>query len=309
MAVVNAAELRARLVQSFPSWAGDEILLEPLGGGMTNHNVLVRCSSMAPRSFVARLPGESTELLGVDRANECAMTRRAADLGVAPPMLGELSGIGTPVIEYVAGRHLEGADFAARLDEVAVLVSRLHGSGPLARAFPIHRVVEWHARDAVGHGVSLPDAFGALYELSGRIEAAFAATPEPPVPCHNDLLPGNVVFGGSPERAWLLDYEYAGMNDRYFDLGNLAVNSDFDEAADVALLQAYFGCVTARHRARLSLMRVMSDVREAMWGVVQQAISTLDTDFVAYAADRFDNARAQLAALDVDATLDAAAAR
>ena len=35
-------------------------------------------------------------------------------------------------------------------------------------------------------------------------------------------------------------------------------------------------------------MRFMSDFREAMWGVVQQAISELDFDFVAYADEHFE---------------------
>ena len=34
-------------------------------------------------------------------------------------------------------------------------------------------------------------------------------------------------------------------------------------------------------------MRVVSDFREAMWGVLQQAISTLDVDFVEYADEHF----------------------
>ena len=32
----------------------------------------------------------------------------------------------------------------------------------------------------------------------------------------------------------------------------------------------------------------MSDFREAMWGVVQQAISELDFDFTAYADEHFE---------------------
>ena len=35
-------------------------------------------------------------------------------------------------------------------------------------------------------------------------------------------------------------------------------------------------------------MRFMSDFREAMWGVVQQAISELDFDFAGYAAEHFE---------------------
>ena len=122
--------------------------------------------------------------------------------------------------------------------------------------------------------------------LSSRIEAAFGAAPDAPVACHNDLLPGNVLFG--PERAWLLDFEYAGMNDRYFDLANLSINCGLADAADERLLQLYAGGVTDRARARLVLMKVMSEFREGMWAVVQQVISTLDTDFAGYADTRLD---------------------
>ena len=78
------------------------------------------------------------------------------------------------------------------------------------------------------------------------------------------------------------------MNDRYFDLGNLATNNALDEEAELTLLEHYFGSVTPRRRARLALMKIMSDFREAMWAVVQQGISTLDVDYVEYAGSHFD---------------------
>lgn len=290
--------LRAAVLRSFPAWSPDEVSLAPLAGGITNRNAIVSVASLAPRRFVARLPGERTELLGIDRANEAEAARRAAQLGIGPPVLGELDGIGTLVTELVPGAHLDTEAFVARLDEVVALIARFHRSGPLAGAFPIHRVVEWHARDAVAHGVALPAAHTELQELSARIEGAFAAAPDRPVPCHNDLLPANVLFGD--DRAWLLDFEYAGMNDRYFDLANLSVNCGLDADADERLLTMYDGAATRRNRARLALMKVMSELREGMWAVVQQAISTLDTDFVGYADDRLASARALARALDLD---------
>ena len=87
------------------------------------------------------------------------------------------------------------------------------------------------------------------------------------------------------DRVWLLDYEYAGMNDVFFDLANLSINSAFNRAADERLLTRYFGSINASRWARLQLMKVMSEFREGMWAVVQQAISSLETDFVAYADD------------------------
>ncbi len=279
-------EIVVELVAQVPAWRGVRVDLAPLHGGITNSNFV---ATVRERRYVVRLPGERTELLGIDRANEAEAAIRAAELGLGPAIAGTLPEIGTLITELIPGHHLDPEPFMSRLDDVVGLLRRFHTSGPLAGAFPIHRVVEWHARDAARYGVPAPAAYDRLHAESSRIEAAFAAAPQPPVPCHNDLLPANVLFDDRDDRAWLLDYEYAGMNDRCFDLGNLSVNCGFDAAADEDLLGRYFGEVTAARWGRLQLMKVMSEFREGMWAVVQQAISTLDTDFVSYATERLDN--------------------
>ena len=86
------------------------------------------------------------------------------------------------------------------------------------------------------------------------------------------------------------------MNDRAFDLGNLAVNNDLSAAAEEHLVGAYHGHVTRRTLARLRLMKIVSDAREAMWGVVQQGISTIDFDYRGYAEEKFDRLLANAAA-------------
>lgn len=282
----------AALLARVPQWAGAEIRLHPLHGGITNTNWV---AEVGGRQFVARVPGERTELLCIDRANEAEAARRAADLGIGPGIAGELPEVGTLITEFVQGSHLDPEPFNQRIAEVVPLLQRFHGSGPLRGQFPIHRVVEWHARDAAANGVQPPAVYHRLLQQSLRIEAVFAAAPMPAVPCHNDLLPGNVLFAADG-RVWLLDFEYAGMNDRCFDLGNLSVNCGLDPAADEELLRLYFGEVTPAGWARLQLMKVMSEFREGMWAVVQQAISTLDTDFVSYAEERLGNCE-RLAAL------------
>ncbi|MEQ1701572.1 MAG: choline kinase family protein [Ilumatobacteraceae bacterium] len=283
--VKSLADVEA-LVRQVPGWASEPLEIVPLHGGITNTNYVAR---VAGEPFVIRLPGERTELLGIDRANEAEAATRAAQLGIGPAVVGELPEIGTLITALVPGRHLDTGPFTQRLGEVVGLLHEFHGSGALAGGFPIHRVVEWHARDASSHGVVPPSSYGLLHQQSRRIEAAFAAAPLPPVPCHNDLLPGNVLFEEDGSRVWLLDFEYAGMNDRFFDLGNLSVNCGLDRAGDEELLRLYFGEVTPSRWARLQLMKMMSEFREGMWAVVQQAISTLDTDFVSYARERLGN--------------------
>ena len=107
------------------------------------------------------------------------------------------------------------------------------------------------------------------------------------MPCHNDLLAANFI-AGEGGRIWLVDWEYAGMGDVYFDLANFAANNDLPEPETLELLRAYFGELSPEHERALGLMRFMSDFREAMWGVVQQALSDLDFDFEAYAGRHFE---------------------
>jgi len=140
---------------------------------------------------------------------------------------------------------------------------------------------------AAERGASLPDAFVRAQALVDRIGMVLPLSD--PVPCHDDLLAGNLIQ--TPDAILLVDWEYAGAGHRYFDLGNLAVNNGFDEDAERQLLQAYFGepgPVPPARLAALRLFRIVSDAREAAWGVVQGFVSELDFDFAAYADEHFE---------------------
>jgi thiamine kinase-like enzyme len=78
------------------------------------------------------------------------------------------------------------------------------------------------------------------------------------------------------------------MGDRFFDLGNLSVNNGLAEDDDERLLRAYFGRgATEAEAASLRLMRLMSDLREATWGLLQGVLSPLDFDYGDYARRHF----------------------
>lgn len=275
----------ASLLERVPGWSGRARVIEELGGGLTNRNLLVE---VGDARFVLRLPGNETELLSIDRHVEREANGRAAALGIAPEVVAFVEPEQCLVTRYVAGVRLSAAELAtpSRLRTMGAAVGSLHGSGPIGRVFDCFRVPEEHRITAASRGVRIPETFERAAELAREIEAAFSATPEPPVPCHNDLNTANWIADG--ERMWLLDWEYAGMNERFFDLGALAANNEMDADAEHAFLAAYFGEVTHRRSARLALMKVMSDFREAMWGVVQQAISVLDVDYGEYADTHFD---------------------
>ena len=127
----------AALVRRVPGWQDRQIELTHLHGGITNTNYVAVIDGV---SAVVRVPGERTELLGIDRANEAEAALRAAELGIAPAVLGKLPSIGTLITVLVPGRHLEPTPFTHRLPDVVRLLQTFHRSGPLRGAFPIHRV-------------------------------------------------------------------------------------------------------------------------------------------------------------------------
>jgi thiamine kinase-like enzyme len=253
-------------------WPGQRVSIEPLGGGITNRNFKVEAEG---QEFVLRIGGRDTELLGIDRAAEHAASRVAAELGLGPEVVAFVEPEG-----YLVTRYVGGAVGKVDVGLVGAALRRLHDGPALPGRFDSFRVVEAYRDIADEHGVQVPSAYTRSKDLADQIERRRSGTPLRP--CHNDLLSANFIDGG--DRLWLVDWEYAGMGDPFFDLGNFAVNNDLAEDGENALLVAY----GSDDGDALVLMRFMSDFREAMWGVVQLAISELDFDFGAYAEEHFE---------------------
>jgi thiamine kinase-like enzyme len=275
----------AAVVESMPSWRGREVRAEVLGGGITNRNFRVDVDGTG--SFVVRLSGKDTELLGIDRDAEHVASQAAHEAGVAPEVVAYLPEHRALVTRFIDGDPLAPEELERPEVMAAVVESirAIHGMGALPSTFDAFRVVRDYRETAEAHGVHIPDAFAEALKAANEIGAAFSARPLPERPCHNDLLNANfLVVDG---RLVIVDYEYAGMGDPFFDLGNFSINNGISEDAQEGLLQQYFGAVRPANRARLKLMRIMSDFREAMWGVVQQGISTLEFDYVDYAERHF----------------------
>ncbi len=265
-------------------WPDGAPRVEPLGGGITNHNFKVSLED--GRAFVLRIGGKDTELLGIDRRAEHEAALAAAAAGAGPEVLSFVEPEGVLVTRFVEGdpfppdrmRSPEG------IRRAVDTLKPFHDGRAIPSRFDSFRVVETYATTARERGVRLPGEFEHARELARRIERARG--PQPERACHNDLLNANFIVHG--DRLWIVDWEYAGMGDVLFDLANLSVNHGFEPDEDELLLRCYFGESRRTDAAALAVMRFMSDFREAMWGVVQQAISELDVDFVAYAAEHFE---------------------
>jgi thiamine kinase-like enzyme len=285
------AEQLTAALHRVPEIAGRALTLTPLSGGITNRNFLIVLEDGHDR-YVIRLAGNDTHLLGISREVEHAATVAAAGVGVGPEVVAFIRPEGYLVTRFIVGRpvSLEEVRRPEMLRRVADSIRRIHGGPAIPGLFVPLRVVEAYRALAMGAGVRIPVAFEAAQAAGRRIERALLDAPIDLRPCHNDLLNANFIDDG--ERIRIVDWEYAGMGDPFFDLGNFSTNHELTPDEEVILLAAYDQSDRSRgpspaRLARLKLMRVVSDFREAMWGVLQQGISTLEVDFVAYADEHF----------------------
>lgn len=253
-------------------------MVSPLSGGITNHNFKV---VLPDRSLVVRVGGAGTEHLGIDRSHEGKTAEIAAKAGISATVLFSDSAAGVLVSEFLDGETLtvESTTTPDVFNRTLVSIRKIHQAPPFPGSFcPFATVRKYHA-DATNRGVTFPAEVNEALALAARIETALGPN-RPQVSCHNDLLPGNFIDDG--RRVWIVDWEYAGMGDAFFDLGNFAINLELSDKACGQVIELYFGSASDEKLARLHLMRLASDLREAFWGFLQSAVSKLDFDFREY---------------------------
>jgi thiamine kinase-like enzyme len=285
----NAGELNdilGRLEGSLGPLTGEP---SELGGGITNRNFRV---TLGGSDYVIRRPGKDTGLLGIDREAELLATETAARLGIAPAVAATLDDC--LVTAFIACRPPTAQELQDGIEEIAGALRSFHESAVILPAsFWVPHLLDRYAEIVRERGGMLPAVYIQTVAIAARIEAVLPLFELRP--CHNDLLPGNIIRTERDGHILLVDWEYAGMGDPRFDLGNLSVNNGFDDGADERLLSAYLGAAPSDGaRAALKLMRVMSDAREAAWAVVQGEVSELDFDFSGYGGEHFERLQAAI---------------
>ena len=286
---IAAARAALRAIPGFETYGGGIVRL----GGMTNLVFRVGDACL-------RIPGKGTEEY-IDRANEAVMAREAARAGVSPELLHSDPATGVMVTRYIAGAETmtpqnfrERAGSPARAGKV---FRRLHDSGA---AFPfrfeLFSMIDGYLKVLSSKDVALPEGYhDVVREADRNVRAALAARPLPLVACHCDPLCENFLDTG--ERMWIVDWEYSGMNDPLWDLGDVSVEAGFDAAQEEEMMRAYFGGEPRpAERGRVVVYKAMCDLLWTLWGLIQLANENPADDFRAYADTRFARCKALMQA-------------
>lgn len=275
------------ILQRIPQLSESRYLeVEELTGGITNRNYKITTDTDC---YVLRLGGNETRFLGIDRKTEHACSYLASQTGIAPRPAAFLEPEGYILSEFISGKAIPAEEIGTEenIRRVVGSMKAYHTLEYFPGSFSPFRVAEEYARTAQKFDVELPDMIDWYLDTSREIERAmYAREPLQPRPCHNDLLNGNFIDDGT--RIRILDWEYAGMGDIFFDLGNFAIQHEFTDEQDEMLLRAYFTTPTDSQRAHQKLMKIMSDLREAMWAQVQLGVSKLDFDYAGYGQKYFE---------------------
>lgn len=207
-------------------------------GGLTNHTYYVMLQTGA--EYVVRIPGAGTEELIV-RSDEKISTQLACDLGIDAEML-YFGGDGAKVTKYITNAvtmSFETLQEEKYIVQIADIFKKLHNCGVDTNVlFDVFEMAAGYEEIINDKNVSMYDDYQRVKMHVMEIKAQIDATQEiEKVPCHNDALCENWVESNG--HMYLIDWEYAGMNDRMWDLADVSIEADFDEEHDLMLLNSY----------------------------------------------------------------------
>ena len=274
-------------VAQIGDWKGREISIQSLSGGLTNSNYRVEVDG---RPYFVRVPGESTELLAVNRENEYHNTRAAAQAGVAPNVLYYLPDSCVMVLEFLNGKTMskDALNAPGMPTRMAQSIKQLHAGPRFLTDFNMFRLTEYYLNLCKERDIRIPGGYMEKMPMVAKIEQAMSVHPLETVPCNNDLLAENYLDDGN--QLWLIDYEYSGNNDPTFELGNTCQEMQFNDDQIREVCAAYFGTDSVKLIARMKLNMIMSDVGWGLWAAIQARISTIEFDFWGWAIERWGRA-------------------
>ena len=269
-------------------------------GGMTN---LVHLVETKDSKIIVRIPGEGTENY-INRATELTNATAAWRAGISAEIIWADVKTGVMISRAIDGVETMTPDLfrtrSGSATRAGKAFAKLHNSGETFDfRFELFTMIEDYLKVLSTKDAELPDGYYDIVKAANPVKEVLEATPMSLVPCHCDPICENFLDDG--KNMWIVDWEYSGMNDPLWDLGDLAVEAGMNDIQEAELLSAYFGVEpTVAQKGRVVIYKAMCDLLWTLWGLIQLADGNSADDFWVYATERFERCKALMQKTDFD---------
>ena len=260
-------------------------------GGMTNIVHLVETQNI---NLIVRIPGKGTEDY-INRTTEYNNAKAAWRAGISAEIIWADVNSGIMVSQAINGIETMTPNlFSSRKGSPAragYALAKLHNSGETFDfRFELFNMIDDYLKILSTKDVNLPEGYHDIVKAAKPVKESLKANPIQLAPCHCDPLCENFLDDG--KNMWIVDWEYSGMNDPLWDLGDLSIEAGMNEDQENEMLKAYFGKEpTVAQKGRVIIYKAMCDLLWTLWGLIQYADKNPAEDFWAYSIERFERCK------------------
>ena len=284
-----------------PEWKGSAIKIKILSGGITNRLYRV-CSRKG--DVTVRIYGDKTEVF-INRDIETENMKRVARIGISPRLVKYMPEHRVTIVEFIPGYILKNSDFLKEelYEKIVRPIRRIHKSrvvlphifNPLSKVKKMYKILnnlgincsEFDIEDVIKN-------LERISEITNIPESEFTAS-------HNDLLADNFVLAEDGQREkyiepmYLIDWEYAGMAPRYYDLADMFQEILVPRDVEKNIVEHYCeGKEFEKTLYLIDLFKPFPDIYWFIWSMIQHKISKIKFDYYNYGKVKYENARCNI---------------
>lgn len=274
-----------RLIKLIPEWNGKAIKVYPINNGITNTNFEVIVDE---KSFFLSIPSSNSELLNIDYRNKYYNNKICGEINISPKVIHFLKSENLLITEFIKSKHssLEMFQSSKEIEQLVKNIRLLHNANPFLKKFNMFNLIDSYQNIIRGDYLS-KNKFQYINNIK-ILEPKISLPDHMLVPCHNDLLPENIIY--KDDQVFILDFDYSGNNDPCFELGNLSVEMEYDDEQINKLVKYYYGEMNESIISRVNLQAIVSDIGWSLWSYVQAENSNINFDYYSHAIYRLERA-------------------
>ncbi|MCK4804280.1 MAG: phosphotransferase family protein [Spirochaetes bacterium] len=274
------------VISMVDDWKGKEVDIEEITAGITNKNFKV---TVEEKSFIVRIPGEGTDLF-INREVELHNLLSASDVRVGANIFKYFKPDYIVISDFINGKVMSAESFKNKKLIVKALeaIKQINTEGKFTSTFIMFDYFDTYLQLAKKHSMEVPKNFKDAERIVQKVREKFLKNMPVLAPCHNDLLAENFIDQG--DRMRIIDWEFSGMNDPCFEIGDFSVEQDFGEDEDMLIVETYFGKFDESKFARMNIYKSMADILWTLYAMIQNHFSKIDFDHWEYGINRFNRA-------------------